>query len=710
MKQFLLYFSLLFSVSFFAQNGDAVDFTEGKINIAVNPAAQEIAGEVLYNFRVLKPVDSILLSSRNLDILKVTFREREIGFRTYNKSLVLDLSLDRGRYKGLKIIYKAHPESAVYFPGWRSGYPSEDNLVVNGEGGRQVWTQGQGKYTSSWVPSFDDMNEKVRFSLDVRFPRDYQVIANGELRKVVHEKDESIWQYEMKNPVSSYLLAFVGGLYDKREIRSSSGVPIHLYYYPSDSSRVEATYRYTRQIFDFLEKETGVPYPWVNYKQVPVRDFLYAGMENVTLTIFSDNYITDSRGFTDRNYVNVNAHELAHHWFGNLVTEESGKHHWLQEGFATYYALLTEKMIFGEDHYYWKLYGTARQLIALSDNTNGESLLDPEAGSLTFYEKGAWALHILRERMGEMAFREGIKAFLNAYAFKNATTEDLLEVLSGYTEVNLQEFRETWLEQPEFPAAEAIQSLKRNAFIARYMEIEEDNAPPVVLFNESKNALKSDSFYPLKQLITERSAYWPRRYRDSLWLYALKEGDGYVRAGVAKSADSIGVTLKQEFELLLEDPSYITVQEALMKLWIEYPEDRSRYLRETEALIGFEDHSLRMLWLALALFTFDDPELTQRYFGDLTAYTGPGYPFDTRQQAFNMLYEIGGFTRASYLNLMQGMHHPAWQFSRFCKSMMDRLLSNPETRIQIRSILPDLKSPLKDTIETRMEAVISGTK
>jgi aminopeptidase N len=75
-----------------------------------------------------------------------------------------------------------------------------------------------------------------------------------------------------------------------------------------------------------------------------VRDFLYAGMEN-TSTVFSSRYVVDSTGFEDRNYTNVNAHELAHQWFGDLVTAQSGKHHWLQEGFATYYAALAEREI-----------------------------------------------------------------------------------------------------------------------------------------------------------------------------------------------------------------------------------------------------------------------------------------------------------------------------------------------------------------------------
>src|SRR5699024_1837491 len=120
----------------------------------------------------------------------------------------------------------------------------------------------------------------------------------------------------------------------------------------------------------------------------------------------------DSIGFIDHNFVNVNAHELAHQWFGDLVTEKSSASHWLQEGFASYYALLAQRKIFGDDYFYFKLYQSAKKLKARSDKGKGQSLLNPKANSLTFYKKGAWALFVLNEKLGDAAFKRGIKAYL----------------------------------------------------------------------------------------------------------------------------------------------------------------------------------------------------------------------------------------------------------------------------------------------------------
>src|SRR5699024_7328723 len=142
------------------------------------------------------------------------------------------------------------------------------------------------------------------------------------------------WHYQMQHPMSSYLVAVAVGQYKYRMTTSTSGVPIKLYYEPQYAQNAPWTYRYAKRIFDFLESEIGIPYPWANYKLIPVRNFLYAGMENTTATIFAESFMTDSIGFIDRNFVNVNAHELAHQWFGNSVTEVSSASHWLQEGFA----------------------------------------------------------------------------------------------------------------------------------------------------------------------------------------------------------------------------------------------------------------------------------------------------------------------------------------------------------------------------------------
>ncbi len=120
-------------------------------------------------------------------------------------------------------------------------------------GKRQIWTQGQGKYTSNWLPSFDDMNDKIEFDLNIEFDKNYQVIANGELTNKQINDSTITWHYDMQQPMSSYLVALALGKYDKKIEYSKSGIPLEMYYYPEDSLKFEPTYRYTKKMFDFLE-------------------------------------------------------------------------------------------------------------------------------------------------------------------------------------------------------------------------------------------------------------------------------------------------------------------------------------------------------------------------------------------------------------------------------------------------------------------------
>ncbi|MBT8296282.1 MAG: M1 family metallopeptidase, partial [Gramella sp.] len=440
------------------------DFKSANAHLQIIPDSGKVKGTVNYTFEVLVQEDSLFIDGREMVFSNVEFNGEPVQFSSNSKGLYILSDFLPSVENELKLSYSATPGSGMYFINWE--FPEIDNAQ------KQVWTQGQGKYTSTWLPSFDDMTEKLEFDLSFEYPAGFDLVANGEFLSQEKINDNSrLWKFDMNNPMSSYLVAMTAGKFDHKNLRSASGDEISLYYAPQDSLLVEPTYRYTAEIFDFLEEEIGVPYPWQNYKQVPVQDFLYGGMENTGTTIFSESFLTDSIGFKDRNYVNVNAHELAHQWFGNLVTEVSGRDHWLHEGFATYYALLAEKEIFGEDYYYWKLFETAEKLKELSDRGKGESLLDPKASSLTFYQKGAWALHMLREKVGEEAFRKGVKNYLELYRFKNVTTDNFLAEIEATSGLDLTQFRRDWLEQSAFKAAQSLESLKNSEFITSYLNI-----------------------------------------------------------------------------------------------------------------------------------------------------------------------------------------------------------------------------------------------
>mgnify|MGYP000294805682 CR=1 FL=1 len=463
----------------------------------------------------------------------------------------------------------------------------------------------------------------------------------------------------MQKPMSSYLVALAIGKYNKKLEYSKTGVPLEMYYYPEDSLKFEPTYRYTKQMFDFLEEEISIPYPWQNYKQVPVKDFLYAGMENTSATIFSDAFVVDEVGFNDKNYVNVNAHELAHQWFGDLVTATSGTHHWLQEGFATYYALLAERDIFGDDYYYWRLYEYAQELLDQDRRGVSTALLNPKSSSTTFYKKGCLVLHVLREKVGDKAFKTAIKNYLEKHQFKNVETKDFINEVEKVSKIDLSDFVEIWLNDKTFHY-KTIENLlyKQSTFIQEYIQVDCENYS-----SKCKDYLSSWISDEAKIKVIRQI---PNRITKDHFKNSIK-----VRQAIAQNVSKIPLELKTEYESLLNDESYATIEAALFTLWQNFPLECKKYLDKTKGIQGFNDKNVRILWLTLALITEDfETENKTQYFDELTDYTSSKYGFEVRQNAFQYLTQIQACNTDCKDNLKEATKHHNWRFSKFAKELL----------------------------------------
>ena len=701
-KNLLLPFFLLVYFGIFAQQTSKVDFKDVNAQIAVLPSEGKVIGDVSYTFDVLQSTDSVFIDANNMNFSNVKLNGRKVSFYNNENRLWIIHDFKESKENLLELEYTATPEQAMYFVGW------DEELVNHTEEKYfpQVWTQGQGRYTSNWLPSFDDTNEKAVFDLNIDFKKDFLVTANGKLLEQVTVNDSvTRWKFDMQEPMSSYLVAMAAGKY-KNEVRfSSGGTPISLLYTQGNEEKVEPTYRYTTQIFDFLEQEIKVDYPWQNYKQIPVRDFLYAGMENTGTTIFSDAFVVDSVGFVDRNYVNVNAHELAHQWFGNLVTAASGEHHWLQEGFATYYALLAEKEIFGDDYFYWKLFESAEQLKAKSDIGEGESLLDPNASSLTFYQKGAWALHILKERIGTAAFNLAVENYLNQHKFENVTTQDFITEVEKASGEDLSGFVSDWLKQTSFPATEALSSLRESDFIQDYLQIAALKEVPL---EDKKERLSRALGFPVNDYIGQEVVNQLARENvhevSDLYKKAFETNNFMVRQAIAGSLTDIPESLKEEFESLLKDDSYLTKEIALYKLWEMFPEDREKYLSKLEGVEGFSDKNVEILWLALNLATPDyEPGKKSAVYNKLSGYTSPYYPYQIRQNALGYLFQLNSLNDQNLKDLLQGVHHQVSRFRQFSRGLLERLLQDGKYRRRLQELKEEFPKAQQEFLERKFK-------
>ena len=690
---------IFFLLPFFslAQQISKVDFIKCDALVAPHFETRTIDGTVVYQFKVLSEIDSIRIDAKNMYFSNVAINGNPVNYKNNKNELVLFEGYKKGTNE-VSFSYKAMPKQTLYFVGI-------------GEG-QQIWTQGQGKYTSHWLPSFDDVNEKVVFNISVNYDANFTVVANGvykgrdSKRNGIPNFNNSTWNFQMKKPMASYLVMLAIGKFEHQTETSKSGIAIENYYKPVDADKYQYTYKDSKTIFDYLEKEIGVKYPWKIYRQIPVEDFLYAGMENTTSTLFAQDFVVDESGFNDRNYINVSAHELAHQWFGDMVTAKSGKHHWLQEGFATYYALLAEREIFGEDYFYNALYRNALQLRKAA-KTDTIPILNEKASSFSFYQKGAWALHVIREAIGKEAFQKAVKKYLKKYQFKNVETADFLNEIAAVSDFDIVKFQKEWLEEYRFQTDQANALLKKNESIRMLFEIQAQKSKSFkdkeLFFSE---VMKSKAFYGLKKEIINQIEAIPFNEKEALLRLAMQTNEVEVRQSVAETVEAIPGSFLTEYESLLQDNSYDTKEVAFVNLYKNYPEKRANYLVLAKNWVGKNDKGLRILFLSYYLdFNYSNANSAQysQYFYELLEYTSPKFESSVRQNAFESTLFLEPKNNKVLKNLVNAMIHPKWQLVKYARDTIRTLLKKEGYRELFTSYLNDLPELEKIQLQRLLE-------
>jgi aminopeptidase N len=424
-----------------------LDITHMKVDVRFDPAKGLVQGLVNHTFTPLrKSVKSVFWNAPGIDIKEATLlgaNMPKVSTRITPEGVVteFDAALTWDVSYTLEIKYEATPSKGIYFIGWNSPKVTDPKNQTR----QQIWTQGQGIDNRHWIPMYDNQNDKFITETVVTFSSEFKVLSNGEKLKEKKNKDgTTTWHYLMPHPHAGYLLMLAIDRYAVKETKTKNGTPIQFWYYPEHPEKVEPTSLHTEKIIEFLEDETGFPYPWGTYSQVMVQDFMYGAMENTSATIFGDFFNVDEKGFNDRNYVSVNAHEATHQWFGDLVTARSGRGTWLQESFATYYAKLFMKSVYGADEYAIIMRNEVRSALAAGKKDN-IPVAHSQSGSARVYPKGSTILHMLRYVLGDEAYKRVIAQYLKDHAFGNVETNDLHQTIQDVLGLNLHWFFDQWL-------------------------------------------------------------------------------------------------------------------------------------------------------------------------------------------------------------------------------------------------------------------------
>jgi aminopeptidase N len=275
------------------------------------------------------------------------------------------------------------------------------------------------------------------------------VLSNGELlrEEVDAQTGLKAVHWHQETPHANYLICLVAGYLEKLE-KQHGNVPLAFYTQPSTIKYAASSFADTDSIMAFFDEEIGIPFPWKKYYQVTIVDFMWGGMENTTITTLTHNTLFDESVENLETTRRLDAHEMAHQWFGDYVTCKDWSHLWLNEGFATFYTHLYEGHKFGNDAKLFGLYGDARGILGNKDTKPMvyKQYADPaEQFDYRAYPKGSWVLHMLRSQLGDDLYRKCIKTYLERRALTSVVTEDLNDVIEELSGRSFDAFFDQWV-------------------------------------------------------------------------------------------------------------------------------------------------------------------------------------------------------------------------------------------------------------------------
>jgi aminopeptidase N len=453
------------------------------LDVTPNFKQRTVQGKATIQFKpILKPIREIRLDAIDLSIESVTSPERVQAFQVTEDKLIITFvdEIAPDKEASITVTYHAEPTEGLYFRTSEMGYQ---------EGDTHLFTQGEEIEARHWYPCFDSPNMKFTSEITCHLPEGMTSISNGRL--ISEEKDPATGlvacHWSQDKPHANYLISLCAGHFKKIEDKFRD-IPIAFYTPASEINEAQTSFRDTKDMLTFFEKEIGVSYPWAKYSQVCVNDFVEGGMENTSCTT-----LTDSTLFTDateniRNSEGLVAHEMAHQWFGDLVTCKDWSQIWLNESFATYYETLYNEHKNGRDNMLYELYGRARQITGITNDVNAIVRRNFDNSHEMFgylaYPKGGWVLHMLRSQLGPELYRRCIKTYLERHQYGSVVTDDLRSVIEELTGRSFDQFFDQWLYHGRQPQLDASYSWDENAKLAKLtirqtQKVDEN----VVLFN-----------------------------------------------------------------------------------------------------------------------------------------------------------------------------------------------------------------------------------
>jgi aminopeptidase N len=436
------------------------------LRVSFDRKARKVTGDTTIRLKPLKNNFSIAeFDSVGISFTSVTLEPsgKRLKFRTAGGKIVvtLDKAYSPTDAVTLRFKHSSVPRKGVYFV----DEEVENGKVVHSE---QIWTQGEADEARHWFPSFDFPSDKATFEQFITANDGETVVGNGEILEATKNRDGTVTHhFRMNVPTPTYLVSFVIGKY-ARVSDTYRDIPLGFFIYPGAEATARKAYGNTKEIMRVYEELTGIDFQFNKYDQTVVAGFTFGGMENITATTMADTEIfAINNPLFAAGVEDLVSHELAHSWFGNLVTCRNWAELWLNEGFATFMEAAFRERMYGRRNYLIKIVRDAQTFI-IDDSVNRKrnalfnqnaddvaSLFDRPA---TIYNKGGAVLHTLREEVGDAAFWKGVNTYLNRHRFGNVESSDLKTAMEEASGRDLDWFFDQWVYMGGHPKLEIKQA------------------------------------------------------------------------------------------------------------------------------------------------------------------------------------------------------------------------------------------------------------
>ena len=436
-----------------------VSIAHVKLEVALDFAQRQISGTATHLISAIAGnLERVEFDAAEMDIRGVRVGGERAEFETRDGKLKISLprAMNAGAQTEIAIDYSARPRRGLYFVGPNESYP---NKPV------QAWTQGEDEDSRYWFPCYDYPNNRATSEVIATVPENFTAVSNGALISTTANAAAKTrtfhWRHDV--PHSVYLMTLAAGEFTMIEERAGA-TPVTYYVQPGREDDARRAFGNTPKMIQFFERVIGVPYPYAKYAQVAVNDFIFGGMENTSATTQTADTMHDARAHLDFKSDPLVAHELAHQWWGDLLTCRDWSHAWLNEGFATYFEALWCEENLGADEFAWNVRQDRENYLDEDANRYRRPLVcnryraPIELFDRHLYEKGSLVLHMLRRTCGDELFYKSLNLYCTRHRGGNVITQDLQRAFEDATGRNLDFFFDQWVYKEGHPEIEVSSS------------------------------------------------------------------------------------------------------------------------------------------------------------------------------------------------------------------------------------------------------------